>query len=162
MYLDNAIQNTIKRLIKKESGYFYNVSLVDDLEYVSTEDIIPVMYEVKETTFKIFSDFEKIVYKKFYEEELSPKKISDLMFCEDKKIYNALGRIKTKLKERDIDFDNRDLEIKNLDLDKLSGLEYRVFRFYARGYKTSDIAYELGRTFAQVSNALSRAKNKLK
>jgi len=163
LYLDNAIQNAIKRIINKEKGFFYNVSLVDDLEYISDENNNLHIYEIKEPIYGMFSNFEKVVYKKFYEENLSAKTISNLMICEEKKIYNALGRIKTKLLKNDYLKDERDnLEIRDINLDKLSGLEFRVFKLYVKGYKTIDIAYELGISFVQVSNALSRAKKKMK
>lgn len=162
MYLDTAIQNAIKRMLKKESGYFYNVSLTDDLEYVIVEDKTDDRHNLKEPLLGMFSEFEKNIYKKFYYDNLSPKEIAQSMLCEDKRVYNALGRIKQKIKERTFSEEVMKAEKMSDELEKLSGLEYSVFKLYAKGFKTIEIAYELDMSFSKVSNALARAKKKLK
>lgn len=107
LYLDYAIKNKIKYLIKKEQKYFYNVVLSDDLEYVP-DDKTQKGNILEEPKTGILSTFEKEIYDKFLKEGYKVMDISKSMNCNVKKIYNAISRIRTKLSSYNIKDEKKD------------------------------------------------------
>lgn len=161
LYLDCAIRNTIKSLMRKEKQYFYNVVLCDELEYVIDEKNDKI-YKVKEPLIGRLSKFEKEVYHERYINGLSVKDITKVLGCSEKRVYNAITRMKRKLSECVGEKNNTNLELQEICFDKLSLFEQGVIEKYMSGVKTKDIALIMGCSYTQVLNALGRAKRKMK
>ena len=156
LFLDYAIKNKIKALLKKEEKYFYNVVLTEDLEHVgdfSGSD----EYKVREFKTGILSDFEKDIYDKYYCERFKVSEIASLMNCDMKRIYNAVGRIKGKIYLLD-----KDEIVSGKKIEVFSPLEKEIYELYLKGLSVKEISKEKGYDIAKVCNALSRAKAKIK
>lgn len=162
LYLDYAIQSKIKTLLRKDKQYFYSVSVVNGLEYI-TQDSDNNIYKVKEEM-KIgkLSDWERSVYRKYIDEKTKPKDIAKLFSCDIKKVYNTLSRIREKLRE---DFPKQIQKIKYYDSKfvdrRLTKLESEVYFLYVNGKSVDEISEKLGYEKVKTINALSRAKRKL-
>ena len=161
LYLDKAIQDKIRKLLKKEHNYFYNVSFIENLEDVLEEKVVSQNHDLCEMNSFGFSDFESNVYEKYYLNQESPRKICDDLLCEEKQIYNAINRIKIKITKNE--------PKKNILSDsdkmkrvKLSDLETKIVYYYNKGYNTNKIAFFMECDERKVLNALTRVKYKLK
>lgn len=161
LYLDKAIQDRIRKLLKKEQNYFYNVTFIENLDDVIEEKVTSQNYNLYESNSFGFSDFENDVYEKYYLNQETPRKISVDLLCEEKQIYNAINRIKIKITrnepKKNILFDSD--KLKKI---KLSELEKEILYYYNEGYKVSKIAFVMECDERRVLNALSRVKYKLK
>lgn len=161
LYLDNAIQDKIRKILKREKKYFYNVSVIDSLDEMGEEKIVSQNQQLYEESVVYLSDFEETVYQKYYLKNESPKKISYDMLCEDKKVYNALDRIKRKLCIK-IEDKKEFFDKKKFNSLKLSELEREVYQYYIDGHMSSEIAKLLDYDLSKVLNAISRVKYKMK
>lgn len=165
LYLDYAIKNKIKTLLKKEQNYFYNVSLSEDLEYVCDNYQNDKGHNIEEPKTGILSDFEKRIYDKYYKEGYNINDISLELKCDVKKVYNALSRIRIKL-SKSCGINNETVKkekyITSSCIDGMSHLERMVYDLYMRGANIKEIAEELNCSLLKATNALSRAKRKRK
>ena len=161
LYLDCAIRNTIKSLMRKEKYYFYNVVLCDELEYVVDKESDRI-YKVKEPMIGALSVFEKDVYKGAFIDGLNVDDISEVLRCSKKSVYNAITRIKKKLIDKKVETKNNSIEFEEIFFGKLSSFEQVVIEKYINGNKPKEIALSMGFTYTQVLNAIGRAKRKMK
>ncbi len=100
-YFENNLENYYISVLRKRKTYhkFINDKLpllydyhVDEhaSEYYRKEEIIAIINE--------FSGFEKGVFKIRYLDGNSPVKTAEIIGCDIKKVYNAMDRIRNKLK----------------------------------------------------------------
>ncbi len=94
-YFDMILQRRFISILKKESGYFYNVTLVGT--YDSVEEESPV-YNNKIMDFD-FNDFEKKVFNLKFLKNFKAVEIAKYLNCDIKKVYNGLYSVKEKMKQ---------------------------------------------------------------
>lgn len=94
-YFDMILQRKFISILRKESGYFYNVTLVGT--YDSVEEEHPT-FNGKIMDFD-FTDFEKRIFSLKFLKNFKAVEISNYLNCDIKKVYNSLYTIKEKMKQ---------------------------------------------------------------
>jgi RNA polymerase sporulation-specific sigma factor len=93
-YFDLILQRRIISILRRESDYFYNVMLVEDIwGYIAEE---PVMYDQPILTNNL-NDFETDVFNLRFKQNYKAKEISELLHCDIKKVYNTIYAVKQKI-----------------------------------------------------------------
>lgn len=97
-YFDLILQRKIREILARESKYFYNVVIQDNMDYL--------LSEVKEPTFKIeenwkinLTTLERKVFELMYEGKKDISQIAKEIICDERKIYNAIYRAKKKIRQ---------------------------------------------------------------
>ncbi|MDD3170937.1 MAG: sigma-70 family RNA polymerase sigma factor [Bacilli bacterium] len=96
-YFDLILQRKIKEILNKESKYFYNVCVQEDVDYLleqSEEEVFEFDNNLKRNLTKL----EKNVFEKMFEENKDILEIAKEFSCSDRKIYNAIYRAKKKIR----------------------------------------------------------------
>lgn len=95
-YFELILQRRIRDLLAKEKNYFYNVTVVDYIPIIKE----PVYEEKKEFSYKgILTELEKKTFELIYENGKTIEEIANLFSCDQRKVYNAISRAKTKIKK---------------------------------------------------------------
>jgi RNA polymerase sigma factor (sigma-70 family) len=96
-YFDLILQRHFIQLLRKESKHFYNVDLVENIDFLKEEK----REEEYDLEYLIslckFSSFEKEVLE-LQRQNYSSKEISNKLDCRIKQVYDATDRIKRKMK----------------------------------------------------------------
>lgn len=98
-FFEMCLQRRIMDILRVNSKYFYNTIIMSDLDYLKEEKID--YHSSQETLDDIIvnlSSLEKEVFELKYVYNYTIKEISEKLNVDVKKIYNALARIKTKIK----------------------------------------------------------------
>lgn len=105
-YFDLILQRHFIQLLKKESKHFYNVQLVENVDYLKEEKVEKDDLELEHLlSLCKFSPFEKQVLD-LRRQNYSIKEISEKLNCRVKQVYDANDRIKRKMKGAKNSLDN--------------------------------------------------------
>ena len=97
-YFDLILQRKFIQILKKETNNFYNVVYFDELNFIHEE-------KEKYTSNKTYqigmlSDFEKHIFKFYSEYNLKAGEIANKLKIDVRRVYNALNRIKKKIRDQ--------------------------------------------------------------
>ncbi len=95
-YFDLILQRRIITILRKDSKYFYNVTLVEDFYGEVQEQGFCYNDEVYDFE---FNELEKEVFKLKFLRNYKPNEISTLLNCDLKKVYNTIYIIKEKIRK---------------------------------------------------------------
>ncbi len=96
-YFDLILQNQFITLLRKQNNYNKNLILVDT-EFVDAKASQQTLHEDLEIETDSLSKFEQTVYQMRFITNASIGEIANALAVSEKKIYNAIQRIKTKLR----------------------------------------------------------------
>ena len=100
-YFERNLENQLISLVRKQRTYG---------KFLATKSRILADQTIKESPYPVYtlseianaakelSDFESLVFKLRFQKDLSPQEIALELGCEVKKVYNAIDRIRHKLK----------------------------------------------------------------
>ena len=91
-YFELILSRRIIDLLKKESNYYYNVELSDDMDIYFKEEI--KVYDEEPLGF--LSDMERKIYVKKYHDGLKASAIALELKITPRQVYNSLQRIRRK------------------------------------------------------------------
>lgn len=97
-YFDLLIQRRFIQLLKKESKYFYNVSVVEDVDTLVCLEERKEVVTLNEIDTSNLSLFENQVMEMIYNDNMKALEVSEQLKCDIRKVYNAVSRAKQKIK----------------------------------------------------------------
>lgn len=97
-YFDLLIQRRFIQLLKKESKYFYNVSVVEDVDTIVCLEEKKEVLTLNDVDTSNLSTFENQVMELIYIENMKALEVSEKLNCDIRKVYNAVSRAKNKIK----------------------------------------------------------------
>ncbi|HKM29565.1 MAG TPA: hypothetical protein VJZ51_02260 [Bacilli bacterium] len=96
-YFDLILQRKIREILARESKYFYNVTIQENMDYLLAEEKEP-LFKIEENWKTDLTNLEKIVFEMMYESKKDIAQIAAEIICDERKIYNAIYRAKKKMR----------------------------------------------------------------
>lgn len=100
-YFEHNLENRFISMIRTRQRYgkfiYEKLPVMYDFNVCESEKTYYTEKEIQDALSE-FSDFEKNVFKQKYLSRLSTQKTAEIMNCDIKKVYNAIDRIRLKLK----------------------------------------------------------------
>ena len=97
-YFDLILQRKFIQILKKETNNFYNVVYFDELNFIHEEK--EKYTSNKKYQIGMLSDFEKHIFKFYSEYNLKAGEIANKLNIDVRRVYNALNRIKKKIRDQ--------------------------------------------------------------
>ena len=99
-YFDLILQRRFIQILRKEKNYFYNQVLLDDVDFIVEEE--EEVYQERPSSFGFFSKLENDIYYLSVIEKRKAKVIANQLSMDIRIVYNTLGRIRKKLRDKAI------------------------------------------------------------
>lgn len=93
-YFDLILQRRFINILRKESNYFYKVTLVDDFYGALGEDLFTYNQEIIENN---LNKFENEVFELRFKRNYKARDIANILKCDLKKVYNTIYLVKQKI-----------------------------------------------------------------
>ena len=97
-YFDLILQRKFIQILKKETNNFYNVVYFDEINFIHEENTNYV--NERKYQLGMLSDFEKNVFSFYSKDDLKAGEIADKLNIDVRRVYNALNRIKKKIRDQ--------------------------------------------------------------